>query len=219
MDKYKIKKLIGNKPNPILMEIGCADGKDTQEFINIFNDTNFKMYCFEPDQRNVRKFKEDIRDNRVVLYEYVVGDVNGLVDFYKSTKSSSGEELIYSSSLREPGEKLFEIWKQFEGKFIKVQSQSITLDYFVNAKDISYIDFVWLDVQGCEDMVIKGGINTFKDKVQYLYTEYSNQEIYKGEPNLFEILKMLPNYSIIEIFSNLTGDREGGDILLKNNSL
>ena len=32
MNKQQIKQLI-NKENPTIFEIGCADGRDTQEFI------------------------------------------------------------------------------------------------------------------------------------------------------------------------------------------
>jgi len=36
MDKTRIKELIG-KENPTILEIGCADGRDTQDFINLKN--------------------------------------------------------------------------------------------------------------------------------------------------------------------------------------
>jgi tRNA G46 methylase TrmB len=39
MNKQDIYNLI-NKKNPTIFEIGCADGKDTIEFINTFGDLN-----------------------------------------------------------------------------------------------------------------------------------------------------------------------------------
>ena len=216
MNKQIIKDLIGNKNEIVLFELGAADGTDTLEFVNIFNDRNFKYYAFEPDIRNIQSFREKIKDERVNLLEYAVGNENGIKKFYASTKSKQGDELIYSSSLREPGKKLFEIWKQFEDGFEKQFIYTVSLDDFVENYGIKYIDFLFMDVQGCEDLVIEGGRNTFKDKIHFLYTEYSNNEIYVGEKNLTYILSMLPGYSVIQVYPNVNGDLEGGDILLVN---
>ena len=54
MNKRDIKKIIG-KNNPIIFEIGCADGIDTQEFIDEFGQ-EIVLHCFEPDPRNASVF-------------------------------------------------------------------------------------------------------------------------------------------------------------------
>lgn len=214
MNKQEIKELC-NTTNPIIFEIGSADGLDTLEFINVFNDSNFKLYCFEPYDVNINEFKRNIDDKRVHLYEGVVGDKNGTVDF----NISIGQN-IYSSSLKEPGDALFKTWSNLfpdKSSFIKSKVNSITLDAFVEENNIEKIDFIWMDCQGAEDLVIKGGKNSFVNKVKYLYTEYSDSEIYVGEPTLNDILKELPNFSIVFDFKNKTGDLSGGDVLLMNN--
>ena len=65
-------------------------------------------------------------------------------------------------------------------------------------------------MQGAEFEVITGGQNTFDNKLRYVYTEYSNDEQYEGQLNKEELLKMLPNYSVIKDF--------GEDILLRNDN-
>jgi hypothetical protein len=60
--------------------------------------------------------------------------------------------------------------------------------------NIQVIDFVWCDVQGAEEKVIRGGQETFKNKVKYFYTEYSNDEQYEGQPKLKQILKLLARF-------------------------
>lgn len=204
--------------HPVIFEIGCADGLDTLDILNAFgNIKDLEIYCFEPYEVNIKKFKRNINDSRVKLFEVAVGNKNGEVEFNISLGNN-----FYSSSLKEPGESLFRTWNNLfpnRDSFGKTIVRTITLDCFVNDKNIDMIDFVWLDCQGAEDLVIEGGKETFQKKVKYLYTEYSNQEIYVGEPSLQDILNMLPNYTIIENFPNLSGDLLGGDVLLKNVSI
>lgn len=214
MNKNSIRKLC-NSDHPILFEIGCAEGLDTEDFVRTFVDLDFKLYCFEPYEQNAIEFKNVIKDTRVKFYQVAIGNVDGEVDFNISLGKN-----IYSSSLREPGEAMFKTWANLfpnRYSFGKTTVKSVRLDTFVEDNHIKLIDFIWMDVQGAEDLVIEGGRKTFDKKVRYLYTEYSNQEIYVGEPSLKKILKMLPNYSVIENFPNKTGDKKGGDVLLKNN--
>lgn len=97
ISKEKIRSLI-NKSSPVIFEVGCADGLDTLEFIQTFNDLSFKLFCFEPDPRNIEEFKKRINDHRVFLYEIAIGDKNGLADFNQSST-------ICSSSLKNPNMK------------------------------------------------------------------------------------------------------------------
>ena len=213
MNKNQIRSLI-NKSEPIIFEIGCADGSDTQEFISVFNDLNFKMYCFEPDHRNRKAFKSKIFDKRINLISCAIGneDKDDML-FYESGKDNrTGNQDVHilSSSIRPPTETLFKTWPDM-GEFNKISVRSMKLDTFVNLHNIDIISFIWADVQGCEDLMIEGGIETFNNKVRFLYTEYSNNEYYKNEPTLQKILSMLPNFSIVQDF--------GTDVLLKNNNL
>jgi FkbM family methyltransferase len=214
MNKNLIRQLC-DTDHPVLFEIGSAEGLDTEDFIRTFIDLEFEMYCFEPYEKNAIEFRNIIKDNRVKFYQVALGNIDGMVNFNVSLDNN-----IYSSSLKEPGDALFKTWTGlFPNKFSfgKTKVRSVKLDTFTKENRIGIIDFVWMDCQGAEDLVIKGGRETFDSKVRYLYTEYSNQEIYVGEPSLIQILNMLPSYAVIENFPNKTGDLLGGDVLLKNN--
>jgi FkbM family methyltransferase len=216
IDKNYIKQLIGKTKDIVIMEIGCAEGLDTSEFINVFSDTEFKLYCFEPDKRNIKSFRERINHPNVELIENALSDKGGITTFHNSTKNQiTGEELIYSGSLRKPNKVLFEIWPQFnESTFEDTQVMAITLDGFCKSREIDYIDFIWMDVQGCEDLVINGGKDSFLKKAKYLYTEYSDNEIYKGEPTLQNILNLLPTYEIVKLFP---APKDGNVLLVNKN--
>jgi FkbM family methyltransferase len=202
------------------MEIGAADGLDTLDFVETFSDTKFQIYCFEPDNRNIIEFKKRLPFENVHLFEGAIGSIDGLVDWYTSTKNKiTQEELIYSSSLRAPSGDLYDVWPQFKDTFVKGKVKSIKLDTFVKQNNINSIDFVWMDVQGAEDIIIGGGRKAFDGKIKYLYTEYSNREIYQGEKNLDAILKLLPSYKVLNIIPNVNGDLSGGDALLLNGNV
>lgn len=86
MDKQYIKSLL-NKLDPVVFEIGCNDGSDTQEFIDVFEDIT--MYCFEPDKRAYNKFKNNITYEKCYLYNVAVSDVDGECDFYISDSNQN----------------------------------------------------------------------------------------------------------------------------------
>ena len=214
MNKHEIKSLI-NKEIPVIFEIGCADGVDTLEFLSVF-ENNLTMYCFEPDDRNANVFvngghrpiapnlTQGINQSNVIFEKKAIGNVNGFVEFNQSST-------IYSSSLKKPTDNLFKTWNDI--KFDNILNvESIALDKYVSDNNIGIIDFIWADVQGAEDLMIIGGLESFKNKVRFLYTKYSNKEYYEGQPNLNRILSLLgDNWEMLNDYCS--------DILLKNKTL
>jgi FkbM family methyltransferase len=202
--KQEIKNLINNSA-PVIFEIGCADGIDTLEFINTFNESSFKLFCFEPDPRNIEEFKKRVSDSRVFLHEIAIGDKDGLTTFNQSST-------IYSSSLKNPNiENIQKTWPMinFENSFDVIVT---TIDSFIKDNSIEIVDFIWADVQGAEDLMISGGKNSLIDKVRYMYTEYSNVEYYENEPSLNKIIELMgDNWEVVQVFA--------ADVLLKNKNL
>ena len=210
MNKSEIKNLI-NKTNPVIFEIGCADGIDTKEFINTFGN-NMIMYCFEPDNRNANvfvngghrpldpNFTQGITNKNIIFENKAIGNVNNIIKFNQSST-------IYSSSLKKPIEHLIEYpYIKFDNT---IEVECVTLDQYVEDKEIDLIDFIWADVQGAEDFLIEGGKNTFENKVRFFYTEYSKKLLYENSLDKEGILNLLgDNWEIIQDFNT--------DILLRN---
>jgi FkbM family methyltransferase len=206
MEKHQIRQLI-NTNNPVIFEIGAADGTDTLEFINTFNDLDFKIYCFEPDLRNIQSFKQKVNDPRVTLFEMAIGDKNG-----KATFNQSNDIYNLSSSLKKPVmENMKATWPLMD--FDKTyEVDVVTLDAFLSDNNIDKVDFIWADVQGAEDLMILGGKESLINKVRYMYTEYSNVEYYENELNLNEIIELMgENWEVVQVFT--------ADVLLRNKNL
>jgi 2-O-methyltransferase len=208
MNKIEIKNLI-NCSTPIIFEIGCADGGDTQDFVNVFSGTDFKMYCFEPEPTNIEIFKNRKFGKNVSLFEGAVGDYNGKIIFNRSRDHIDNNCLRYSGSIKKPKEHLNEWTTILFDEEVEISITS--LDAFCKLQNIEHIDFIWADVQGAEDKLIVGAKNVLKH-TRYLYTEYSNKEYYDGQMGLTNIMNLLGNdWEILKDF--------GTDVLLRNKNL
>jgi len=81
------------------------------------------------------------------------------------------------------------------------------LDSVVRDLGIERVDLIWADVQGAEADLISGARQTLK-KTRFLYTEYSDEELYAGQINLSQLRALLPEFKLIKKFPN--------DVLFEN---
>lgn len=198
------------KDNPVILEIGCNDGGETRDFLTLFS--NATIYAFEPDPRARARFTAAVQDPRVTLFDLAISDTNGEIDFHMSSGAPSAAVAAQlpdgwdlSGSIRKPTGHLESLpWCTFDHR---ITVKTLTLDTWCRNEGIEAIDFIWADVQGAEGDLIRGG-RTALAKTRYLYTEYSDRELYQGQPNLRTLLSMLPGFEVLERFSS--------DVLLKN---
>ncbi len=203
-----IRDLVGE--SPLFIEAGANDGTDTLEFLQAM--PGARIYCFEPDLRAIARFKAQVKDDRVTLHETAVGDFDGVARFY----GSSGEvpqhqrqqkypchflpEWDLSGSLRRPTGHLQRApWVTFP-EDRQSNCVVVTLDtWLVSHPEVSCVDFMWVDVQGGEDAVIRGGHFTLR-MTRYFYTEFSDTELYDKQVPLTTIKAMLPDFECLGIY-------------------
>lgn len=214
-----ILSLVG-KADPTIVEVGCNDGTDTLTFLSLF--PRVTMHCFEPDPRAAERFLRNVSDARVKLYLTAVGNHNGTIDFYPSEglprplPKAEAEQLAarlpkgwdLSGSIRKPKDHLrMHPWCQFGEP---VQVPIVKLDDWAMNHCFDIVDFMWADVQGAEVDLINGG-HWLLEGTRYLYTEYSNREMYEGQIGLETLLKMLPDFEVVKLYSE--------DVLLRNTKI
>jgi FkbM family methyltransferase len=208
-DLTSLPSLLG-KEDPVILDIGCNDGSHTLKFLTLFK--NSAVYSFEPDPRAQERFKSKVTDERARLFEVALAAVDGSADFYVSGGYPSEEwhEVMpkgwdMSGSIRKPAQhRKAHPWCTFDQKIV-VRTQR--LDTWRREESVELIDFIWADVQGAEVDLIEGGQTTL-EQTRYLYTEYSNRELYEGQARLGTILKLLPKFEVACRYEN--------DVLLKN---
>lgn len=211
-----ILALVG-KPDPDIVEVGCNDGTHTQMFLGLF--PRATVHCFEPDLRAQERFLANVSDHRVRLYCTAVGSHDGQVEFYPSEglpyPLPSAEALQVaerlpkgwdlSGSIRRPkGHLQMHPWCQF-GHPVRVPVT--TLDSWALHNCVDVIDFLWADVQGAEVDLITGAAWALEG-TRYLYTEYSDHELYEGQIDLSTLLRMLPDFEVVTQYPE--------DVLLRN---
>ena len=209
-----IRSCVG-KSDPVMLDVGCNDGESTLWFLDLFESPT--IYCFEPDPRAIGRFKKQVPPNApVTLFELAISDHQGSVGFYQSGGRRDNKWLVeampegwdLSGSIKEPYRHLDKHpFVTFEKK---IQVATATLDSVCENHGIGPIDFLWLDVQGAEMDVFRGAPNTLA-QTRFLYAEYSNRELYKGQSGLREIVKYLKDFSVVV--------RYEGDVLLRNDKL
>ncbi|WP_407175503.1 FkbM family methyltransferase [Bradyrhizobium sp. STM 3562] len=201
-----------DKPDPVILDIGCYDGSDTLRFLRLF--PKAEAYCFEPDPRAIARFKKNIDPSleKVTLFEIAISDRNGRIDFHPSNGDGEAKGWALSGSIRRPKNHLSEYaWVRFDQP-ISVETRRLD-DWYSNAK-LDKIDLIWMDVQGAEADVIAGASETL-NKTRFIYTEYSDKELYEGQLSLRAILNLLPSFELVAQYPR----EVEGDVLLRNTKL
>jgi 2-O-methyltransferase len=196
----------------LFIEVGANDGSDTRRLLGAF--PSMTIECFEPDARAIRLWRRTVRDDRARLHECAIGATDGVTSFFMSSGAPQGREHEFpegwhlSGSIRRPTGHLGTYpWCEFPTETeVTVRS----LDSWSKEFGIGAVDFIWADVQGAERDLIEGGLKTLA-RTRFLYTEYSEAELYEGQRGLKELLEMLPGWSIHTQFS--------GDVLLQNDMM
>lgn len=209
-----IYEFIKNLDINIFIEIGMHFGEDTVKFRTMH--PNAHIVGFEPDPRNIKIIQDTGVDKICEFHSVALSNKNEQREFFMSSGSvpvfideqHNKNDWSSSSSLKRPtGHLDVHRWITFP---TTTTVTCVQLDEVESIKNKT-IDFIWVDVQGAEDIVFSGAKDTLK-RTRYVYTEYES-ELYEGQLNRDQLLKLFgSDWSVVHDF--------GGDILLKNvNSL
>lgn len=203
-----------------IVEIGAHYGEDTLRFLHFFPKS--KVYCFEPDPRNIEIFKKWVNNERCKLYPVAVSDSIGSTTFYQSYSENNrlqdkyryiGEEDYKSLQLGNSGSSSI---KKSSRKDL-VDSVPITvkttmLDTWFQIENPQSIDLLWIDVQGAEKEVLAKAEKTLK-LTKYIHIECGEKD-YEGAMNKQETVELLNNFDF-EIVKDYTQNGVG-DIIFRN---
>jgi FkbM family methyltransferase len=178
--KHIIKQYLPR--NPVILEIGAHTGSDTVKFSAMY--PHGKIYSFEPSPKVYPQLVENTKAlKNVKCFQLALSDENGTSEFYMS----SGD-MPSSSSLRKPKE--MAIYHPAISFDEKVLVQCSTLDAWCKQEKIEKVDFIWIDVQGHELSVFKGGMEVLKT-VKAIHAEVNLKELYEGVPLYPELREWL----------------------------
>lgn len=199
----------GIEPGPIL-HIGAHLVQER----DVYNKRQFEPVIWLEAQSNI------VDSARILLSEYPNQRI-----FHATLWSESNIEMTFhvaghqgsSSSLLEPHlitASHPEVWTDQ-----KYQTHSISLDdFFERESIIEKYRIVVLDVQGAEIEVIKGAKKAIQN-IDYLITEISSIELYKGTAKIKKLEKILNELGFTMAASELNRSTGWGEALFIRNSL
>jgi FkbM family methyltransferase len=159
-EKAEIQYIIESlNPGDTFLDIGANGGIFT---VIAANKVGVKghVYAFEPGLRELEILRRNIEINNlknVTVIESAVGDATGKTRFAIS-QDGAMNSLAENSH---PGQKI-ESWQEV---------QITTLDDFLKSAEINRVDFIKIDVEGAEKLVIEGATNLLcsQDKLTILF--------------------------------------------------
>lgn len=210
----ELKILFNNKERITIFDIGACEGEDSIKYSNLF--PNSKIYAFEPLPKNVSLINNNINKHNIkniTVVNKALSNSNGLATFFVSDGKPQGandSDWDYgnkSSSLLEPDKH-----KESAG-FItfdtKIDVETVTLETYCMENNVKGIDFVHMDVQGAELLVLEGAKKLI-NSVRSIWLEVSNISLYKDQPLKTDIFNfMIKNNFVLmkDAVGQITGDQ------------
>lgn len=212
--KY-LEKLFPKNDPLVIFDIGACQAEDSIKYAKLFTQAN--IYAFEALKSNFDKgialIEEYNLSTRISLHFLALSDKKGTATFYVSSenipnKNPAKERGNKSSSLLPPTENQKKIFSWLSYKE-QQEVETERLDTFCQRRGISKIDFIHMDVQGAELMVLQGAGN-FLDKVHVLWLEVESLELYENQPLKNDIENFLQKAGftcILDKAGNVCGDQ------------
>ncbi len=167
-----------------IFDIGSCDGIDAIRYSKAF--PKARVFAFEPIPTNFAKIQSNVSQQNaanVKAYNIAMSDKRGTANMFVSATRGSTPENDQagnkSSSLLAP-DKHLEVYPHVAfGNSLEVQTE--TLQTFCDANGLKTIDFIHLDVQGAELLVMKGA-GIFIDRIHAIWMEVEHIALYKNQP-------------------------------------
>jgi len=177
---FNFYKSISNKNrDSIFFDVGTNAGS----FVKILKMFNIEknIHCFEPHPILNKK--------TLSIYPYVnmnnfcLGNIDGNIDIY-IPKYSIG----LSSIINRP------VFSNLNQEVIMINVKCMKLDTYCKENNIEYIDFIKIDVEGAEKMVLEGATELLQNKKIFCGIFEVGQTLIDANTSDNEICNMLINY-------------------------
>lgn len=174
----------------VILDIGALNGIESRVLAKTF--PNARVFTFEPVPESIQEVRYITRDlSNVVVIESAVSDRNGSTSFFVTRNRGT-------SSLRRP----LEAGPTRRMRFKEVRVPTTTIETWASEWGIKSIDLVWMDVQGAEDLVLRGFGQLLSD-VKLLKTEMGISSYYEGHANARDVRPLLEGAGLSHVYTAL----------------
>jgi FkbM family methyltransferase len=190
---------------PVVVELGAYCGEDEHIFRSLAHPAELLLLMVEPDPHNIKIIECKPFNHTRRLIRGAIAAEPGVRPFRFSYDMSDGAR--GSGSLAQPTGHLehFPTITFSDPQMVTCYS----LDQITDAEQIPVIDLLWVDIQGAEQEMIRGGQRALK-RSRWCFMEAEEIQMYENQALKSELIAMMPGWELVEDF--------GYNILLKNES-
>ena len=192
----ELHELLDSLAELTIFDIGACEGEDSVRYSRLFPAA--RIYAVEAVPSNVERCRATVSKygaRNVVIVPYALADTDGIHTMYVSSGSPPGVSRAgdwdygnKSSSLLEPGlHQSIHPWVEFSER---IQVETRRLDTVCDELGVKRIDFIHLDVQGAELMVLAGAGSYLAD-VAAVWLEVEAVALYRGQPLAAEVASFM----------------------------
>ena len=179
----RCKEALDRALNPqqvrVVFDVGARDCNESADFARAYPAAT--VYAFECNPATLPQCRAvAAAEPRIVLTEKAASDKNGRLLFYPTNPQATQSGIAAGN----PGaSSLFEATGAYpEERYVqdRVEVETLRLDAFCAERGITGIDVLWMDVQGAEEMVLRG-LGALLPRVKFIHLEAEFFEIYRGQ--------------------------------------
>jgi len=189
--------------NPVLLDCGAHDGFDSLELVKALGGT---LHAVEAVPEVYEKLVKNTRgEPRIKCYNLALGNSNGKINFYVSGGNAGA-----SSSILAPKDHLADHPDiTFEQR---IEADCLTLDTWAEKNKVNRIDFMWLDMQGAEKMMLEAS-KKILPTVKVIHCEVSMKETYDSVLTYPDFKKWMKTIGFRPEIEILPDGYDMGDVL------
>ena len=179
--------LLGLRSRPIhsIIDVGANTGQFAKVISNIF--PLAYMYCFEPLPDPFEKLSKwaEHRQGRVTVFNVALGDTDGEARMLVHLDHTPSSSLLETTGL---SKKLYPFTRKQAVLTVKITTLDKAMANVTNPINPDIL--VKIDVQGYEDRVIRGGVETLL-KSRACILEICLEPLYEDQVSFYEIVSLL----------------------------
>lgn len=212
--KY-LKKYIDKNEIKVLIDVGAHHGLFTKSIVK-----NFKLkkaYLIEPIKENYDALLNTFKQANYEIINTVISNLNNQKIEFNINNYDETSSIL---NIRKNIEELNNIDASLN-KRIYIESK--TLDDILNEYNISEISLLKIDVQGCEDLVLKGATLALK-YTKFIWVETSFKPLYENSALFNDVYSLLTTsgFILLEISPGYRSEKNEllqADLLFANKDL
>ncbi len=162
----------------VIFDVGANHGRFAKPLAQIHGGSCM-VYAFEPLEYNYTLARSVLRSfPNIKVFPLALSDKHGSAILFVPVKKKSKRINHVTAHLGKQGYEQYFAFSAEKDVF-STEIQTETLDNFMASEKLSRLDFIKIDVEGAENNVFRGGLNTLKKHKPVIFCEVSEMHTKK----------------------------------------